>query len=164
MAERWGKVNGWIDVGIELDGQQEGFLVGIDERMLNTNVYFNIANQKGASSRGIRSRSAGSKHNRAITMVPQFKLNKFWFPNELKHSASMIELMNELTNLSASGIQSRHDDGIDICSQLELMTLIAPSGEDVSASDGDRVDFDESRYYWEEDDTNSSSGSSNSYC
>jgi phage terminase large subunit-like protein len=160
LAQKWGSINGWIDVGIELDGQQEGFLLGFDEHMLATNIFFNIANQKGTNKRGIRSSSMGSKHNRAIMMVPQFKLHKYWFPTDWKRTPEMIEILNELTNISAVACQSAHDDAIDACSQLEMMTLVAPTGEGIKPSEDDARDDREARFYWEDEFEEESSGNS----
>lgn len=143
LTRKWSRVNGWVDVGIEVDGQQGGFLVGIDERMIRENNFFNIVNQKGTNTRGIRSRAAGSKIDRFMMVLSKFKLHKIWFPNELKGTPEMKEVLNELSHVALGGATSAHDDALDAISQLEMIEVVAPSGIDDEPERLDRVNDNE---------------------
>jgi hypothetical protein len=120
-------------VGIELDGQQDIHLLTLKDRMVTKNTYFTFARQRGVrisgvSNVGIRSKlEGGSKHWRFRAMLPMFQNNKIWFAEELKGSKDMNELLEEIKYCTYNGFGSRHDDGIDILSQLNMMDIQYPA-------------------------------------
>ena len=61
---------------------------------------------------------------------PLFQQHKIYFPEELKESADMKEVLNELAYITYEGIGSKHDDALDCISMIASMDVIAPS-EDV---------------------------------
>jgi phage terminase large subunit-like protein len=113
-------------VGIEISGQQKGFVSWIQQEMLTRNIFFNLASDKqGSNYYGIRPNT--NKMQRFQVVIPLFKMRKVWFPEELKGTPEMVECMEELTLAAASGFRSRHDDFIDTISMLGAMRTWKPS-------------------------------------
>jgi hypothetical protein len=83
-------------------------------------------------------------------VVPWFKLNRIWFPEERRESPELVEFMDELQLASRSGFKSKHDDAIDTISQLASLTPWKPSQEaDMvynDTSDLWELDVDEDAY------------------
>ena len=116
-------------VGIEVTGQQGGFIQWIQNEMLERNIYFPLASEGNDSRPGIRPNT--NKMVRFNTMVPFFKARKIFFPVEKKGEAPMKEAINELSLASAGGFKSKHDDFIDTISMLSSLTPWKPSEEAV---------------------------------
>jgi predicted phage terminase large subunit-like protein len=134
MAQRW-KPQG---VGIEISGQQGGFIPWINEQMIQRNIYFTLASEGNKGAPGIRPNT--DKMTRFNLVVPWFKTHKMHFPTELKHSPEMIQCMDELTNLSGSGFKSKHDDFSDTISQIAFLNAFKP-GASVDKVYDDAVDI-----------------------
>ncbi len=116
-------------VGVEIDGQQKSHIFSLKQTMVKKNEWFTFGKQKGAKngSEGIISRlEGGNKHWRFRMMLPLFQNKKLWFPNELRTTPDMIELMEEIKYCTYSGFGSRYDDGIDLISMLGAMDIIFP--------------------------------------
>ena len=114
-------------VGVEVTGQQGGFIQWIQNEMLERNIYFPLASEGNDMKPGIRPNT--NKMVRFNIMVPMFKLRKMFFPIERKTEAPMSEAMNELSLASVSGFRSKHDDFIDTISMLASMNPWKPSEE-----------------------------------
>jgi phage terminase large subunit-like protein len=112
-------------VGIEISGQQKGFIAWCDEQMQTRNIYFTLAQERNSHDRGLRPKT--NKMERFNVVLPLFKLHKIWFPLEMKESAPMAEAMDELTLASRKGFKSKHDDFIDTISMLGSMDPWKPS-------------------------------------
>lgn len=112
-------------VGIEVTGQQGGFVSLIQREMIYRNIFFNLASSGNANKPGIRPNS--QKFVRFMTIVPWFKSKMFFFPNELKETDIMLECMTELRLISKQGFKSKHDDFIDTISMLSMLTPWKPS-------------------------------------
>lgn len=112
-------------VGIEVTGQQGGFISWIQDEMLRRNVFFNLASEGNSNKPGIRPNT--NKMQRFNIVVPWFKMNKVWFPEERKNSKELREAMNELTLASPNGFRSKHDDFIDTISMLSSLKAWKPS-------------------------------------
>lgn len=123
-------------VGIEVTGQQGGFISWIQSQMMERNIYFPLASEGNDSNPGIRPNT--NKLVRFNTMVPMFKARKMFFPIERKNEAPMQEAVNELSLASVSGFKSKHDDFIDTISMLSSLTPWKPSEEApvIAGSDG----------------------------
>lgn len=119
-------------VGVEVSGQQGGFIKWIQEQMLERNIYFTLASEGNNNSPGIRPNT--KKLVRFNTVVPLFKLHKMFFPIEKKGEAIMQECINELSLVAVSGLKSKHDDFIDTISMLSSLTPWKPSQEAPLAS------------------------------
>ena len=114
-------------VGIEVTGQQAGFIQWIQGEMLNRNVYFPLASEGNDNKPGIRPNT--NKLVRFNTMVPMFKARKVFFPIEKKTSEPLAEALNELELATPGGFKSKHDDFIDTISMLASLTPWKPSEE-----------------------------------
>lgn len=125
-------------VGIEISGQQKGFVSWIRERMMDRNIYFPLARDKGSTEDGLRPNT--NKLVRFNQVVPLFKGRKIFFPVERKNEKTMIECMNELSLVSVSGFKSKHDDFADTISMLASLTPWKPS-EEAPVSGGNEDDI-----------------------
>lgn len=123
-----------MGVGVEVSGQQSGFIPWIQDMMIQKNVYFVLTSENNSSKPGVRPNT--NKMQRFNTVVPLFKLHKIFFPEEDKGGSVMMEMVNELSLASASGFRSKKDDFIDTISMLSVMRPVAPTSEDVAQREG----------------------------
>lgn len=114
-------------VGIEVTGQQGGFIPWIQEEMMKRNIFFNIASENNSGNLGIRPTT--QKFVRFMTVVPWFKQKIMFFPREMENDPALIEGLNELSLVSRNGFKSKHDDFIDTISMLSLIKVWKPSEE-----------------------------------
>lgn len=121
-------------VGIEVTGQQGGFIPWIQGQMLERNIYFPLASEGNDSKPGIRPNT--NKMVRFNTVLPLFKARKVFFPIERKTEPTMVEAMTELSLISVSGIKSKHDDFLDTASMLSSLVTWRPSEEAPLVSSG----------------------------
>jgi predicted phage terminase large subunit-like protein len=112
-------------VGIEVTGQQGGFIQWIQGEMLERNIYFPLASDNNSNRPGIRPNT--NKMVRFNTVVPWFKAHKIFFPVEMKKSKIMIEAMDELTLASPGGFKSKKDDFLDTISMLSSLKPWKPT-------------------------------------
>ena len=112
-------------VGVEVTGQQKGFIAWIQTEMLRRNNYFTLAGDKNNLKGGLAPNT--NKMERFNVVVPWFKLNRVFFPEERKNSSEIVEFINELSLASRSGFKSKHDDCLDTISMLGSMTPWKPS-------------------------------------
>lgn len=123
-------------VGVEVSGQQAGFIPWIQDQMLERNVFFSLASEGNDQKPGIRPNT--NKLMRFNTVVPMFKARKIFFPSEKVKSTELVEAIDELGLATAGGFKSKHDDFIDTISQLSSLTPWKPSetGDLVQGPDG----------------------------
>lgn len=112
-------------VGIEISGQQKGFIPWIQEQMMTRNIYFNIAKERNSTELGLRPNT--NKMERFNIMVPMFKLHKIWFPEECRTEPPMLEAIDEISKAAKAKFKSKHDDFIDTISMLGVLTAWKPS-------------------------------------
>ena len=145
-----------ISVGIEVTGQQGGFIDIIKRDMITRNIFFNIA-RSGKNNTILGIRPDTDKLTRFNLVVPLFKMGKMYFPEELKPTKVMSEFMLELSLATKNGIKG-HDDCIDTISMLAYMKPWKPSIESEPSHQQN------SSYFGIDDDDDMSSESSyNSY-
>jgi phage terminase large subunit-like protein len=113
--------------GIEVSGQQGGFVSWVQSQMLERNIYFSLAIEPGSTEPGLRPNT--NKMVRFNTVVPLFKSRKIFFPIERKTEATIAEAINELSLASVGGFKSKHDDFIDTISMLGSLRPWKPSEE-----------------------------------
>lgn len=113
--------------GIEVSGQQGGFVSWVQSEMLERNIYFSLAIEPGSTDAGLRPNT--NKMVRFNTVVPLFKARKIFFPIERKTEATIAEAINELSLASVGGFKSKHDDFIDTISMLGSLRPWKPSEE-----------------------------------
>lgn len=114
-------------VGIEVSGQQGGFISWIMGEMMNRNIYFPLASEGNDTKPGIRPNT--NKLVRFNTVVPLFKARKVFFPVEKKTTPELAEAMTELSLVTPAGFKSKHDDFADTISMLSSLTPWKPSEE-----------------------------------
>jgi len=114
-----------LSVGVEINGQQGGFIAWMKEQMINKNTFFNFAGK--GKTEGIR--NTGRKIDRFKLFVPTVKAKKLWLPEELKGSPFMDELLEEIKFATGDGFKSKHDDVADTLSMLLDMDAYKPSQE-----------------------------------
>ena len=116
-----------MSVGIEVTGQQEGFIPWIKGEMIKRRIFFNLASSGNSNRPGIRPNT--NKLQRFFVVVPWFKAGEMYFPEEMKLEKPMIEMMEEIKLASGNGLKSKHDDAIDTVSMLAAMSVFLPSEE-----------------------------------
>lgn len=109
-------------VGVEVTGQQGGFIPWLQKEMMTRNIWFNFATTKG--SPGIR--PTQDKLTRFNLVVPWFKAGKIYFPEQMKNSIIMGEFMQEIKLCTINGVKG-HDDCIDTISMLGYLNPWEPS-------------------------------------
>jgi phage terminase large subunit-like protein len=124
-------------VGVEVSGQQGGFISWIEREMMNRNIYFLLASSSNESKAGIR--PSGTKLERFNVVVPDFKLGRFHFPVEKKLTVPVKEMLLEISQASIGGLKSKHDDALDTISMLSLMQIWLPSEESKWKRAGDDI-------------------------
>lgn len=112
-------------VGIEVSGQQGGFVTWIQDQMMDRNVWFTFASD--GIDPGIKPNT--NKMVRFNVVLPWFKAKKMFFPQELATTPLMLEVINELTLACKGGFKSKHDDCLDAISMLGSMQVWRPSEE-----------------------------------
>jgi phage terminase large subunit-like protein len=125
LAQKWKPQQ----VGVEINGQQKGFIAWILEKQLERNIYFPLARERGSQEMGLRRPSTVSKFSDFQTVVPLFKTRKIFFPVEYKTDPRIVEFINELSLASVGGFKSKQDDCIDTVTQLSKLQPWKPSEE-----------------------------------
>jgi len=139
-----------LGVGVEVTGQQGGFISWIQQEMIKRNIFFNLLSEPGATKPGIR--PSTDKFSRFKLVEPLFKSKRIWFASELEDSTFMREGLAEIFNVSADGFKSKHDDFLDIISMLITFEPILPSAP-VEYKYNEKTDeFEEVSHYEEDDD------------
>lgn len=115
-------------VGIEITGQQKGFVSWIQDQMMVRNIYFPLASDHGSTELGIRPNT-----NKVVRFntgaVPLFKAGKIYFPSELRGDPRIAEALDQISLASPGGFRSKHDDFLDTISMLQSMQPWRPSEE-----------------------------------
>jgi predicted phage terminase large subunit-like protein len=142
-------------VGIEVSGQQEGFIPWIQEQMMVRNNYFTLTSSGNSNNPGVR--PVTNKFARFDTVTPWFAMGLMHFPEERRNSIEMKEAMNEITLAARGGFKSKHDDFLDTISMLSVMKAWKPSQEAVMSKSGSPSDI------WELDDDGDSYNDLDSY-
>ncbi|UKL14824.1 terminase large subunit [Stenotrophomonas phage C121] len=124
-----------MSVGIEISGQQGGFIPWLQEQQMDRNVWFNFASSSKSGEPGIRPEA--DKMTRFQRVVPWFKSGKIYYPNEMKESEVVGIHMEQIRLATHSGIKGK-DDALDTISQLLYLKPFKPSaGPGTRAEDPD---------------------------
>lgn len=127
-------------VGIEVTGQQGGFIPWLQQEQLNRNQWFTFASSEKSGDPGIR--PTADKLSRFNLVVPWFKMNKMHFPEEWKSSEIISLFMGQIRMVTNSGIKGK-DDCIDTISQLAYLKPWKPmETESVTEEDRDVYEDD----------------------
>lgn len=111
-------------VGVEITGQQGGFIQWLQREMDYKGTYFNLAQEKGKP--GIRPTT--DKLSRFNLVVPLFKAGKVAFPSEMKKSQVLGLFMEQISLATKDGIKGK-DDCLDTISMLQFMNAWKPNPE-----------------------------------
>lgn len=85
MLSKWGRMGRIIEVGVEIDGQQQLNVFALERWWWRRISGLGLLDRKGKLiNRKILSKAGGSKHERFKYMMPSFENNKMWFPNEIR--------------------------------------------------------------------------------
>lgn len=140
-------------VGIEVTGQQGGFIQWIQQQMMDRNIWFNLTSDQNGNKPGIRPNT--SKLQRFNTVVPLFKAGHMYYPEEMKTSVVVGKHIEQITLATMGGLKAKHDDCLDTVSLLASMKAWRPS-EEAPMQQVDGI-------YAPEDEEYDSSGTMNSY-
>lgn len=127
-------------VGVEVTGQQYAFITWLQQEMMNRNIWFNFAQEKGRP--GVRPTT--NKLSRFNQVVPWFKQGKIYYPEEMRDSKVVREHMTEIQLATINGLKGK-DDCLDTISMLMNLTPWKPT-EDTALKQNesnDRWDFDD---------------------
>ncbi len=111
-------------VGVEITGQQGGFIQWLMNEMTYRDTYFNLSGEKG--KQGIR--PVTDKLSRFNLVVPLFKAGKIRFPLEMKNSKVLGIFIEQIALATKDGIKGK-DDCIDTVSMLQNMNPWRPTGD-----------------------------------
>lgn len=136
-------------VGVEVSGQQGGFIPWIQREMLSRNIHFSLASDNNSGKLGIRPNT--SKLVRFNTILPEFKLGRIYLPECMRDTPIIQETLNELFLVTGQGMKSKHDDIVDTFSMLSALTPWKPSQE-VPMSQGDKSDVYATDFVDDDDD------------
>lgn len=137
-----------LATGVEISGQQKGFVSWLKREMIRRSTYFYIASDKTSGEEGLRPNT--SKLTRFNIALPLFKQRKIAFPLELKDSDAMNEFMDELLSVTPSGFKSMHDDCADTISQIPLLEYFIPQDPALKRPEEQEIDFGRDNYYFRE--------------
>jgi hypothetical protein len=120
-------------VGIEITGQQQGFIQWIENEMHYRDFYFNLTTHNG--KRGIR--PATDKLSRFNMVVPLFKAGKIAFASELRDTQMFGIFVEQIALATKDGIKGK-DDCIDTVSMLQYMYPWKPNVPEVIVQEEQR--------------------------
>ena len=115
-------------VGIEISGQQGGFVDWLFREMQIRGEYFTLAKQKGrehTNDFGIRPNK--QKILRLESILSLFNRGQISICKEVVNSSYGKELYQELELATNGGFLSKHDDAVDSMTQLMDMNIYKPS-------------------------------------
>jgi len=105
--------------------------------MLKRGDYYSFArdvNDKNNSRKGILSKGSGvKKHERFRMVAPRFLQGKVWFPEHLKESPDMVEMIKQIKGATHDAF-TRSDDGPDLVSQVSLIKYVVPTDDGYSSN------------------------------
>ena len=111
-------------VGVEVTGQQGGFIRWLQNEMMVRNTYFTLASNNNSGAPGIR--PVTDKFSRFALVVPWIKAGKLYFPIEKKSSIPVQEAITELSLVAHDRFKSKYDDFLDTISQLSELNAWRP--------------------------------------
>lgn len=129
-------------VGVEITGQQQGFIAWLMNEMVYRDKFFNLTQHNGEP--GIR--PATDKLTRFNMVVPQFKLGKVFFASELKKTREVSLFIEQIALVTKDGIKGK-DDCIDTISMLQYMNPWAPVSQDIGHNGGPPLEDDPKRLW-----------------
>ena len=112
-----------LGVGIEVNGQQGGFISWIQQEMIRKNIWFTLASNNNGNNPGIR-RTADKLTNFSY-VLPLFKNKKIYFPVDKKDHEALQVGLEQLKLAMRNGFKGK-DDFLDTISMLPHMDAVKP--------------------------------------
>ena len=131
-ANKWLRRGKHVEIGVEVDGNQSAHIYSLEKMMLETSTWATFARQKGSEDsgrKGILSRSTGMKKHERFRIAASSVLltKKMWFPEHLKDSPDMVEMISQIKGATHEQF-TRSDDGPDLISMAVVsMRVTYPS-------------------------------------
>lgn len=125
-------------VGIEISGQQGAFIQWLQMEMMNRNIWFNFAQDKGTP--GVH--PITNKLSRFNLVVPQFKAGKVYLPEEMRTSKIIGEFLSQISLATINGLKGK-DDCLDTISMLMNLTPWRPTEDAQMVAKDDHWQIDE---------------------
>ena len=138
--------------GVEVSGQQGGFIPYLQAEMMTRNIFFSLATHGNAMAPGIR--PDASKLVRFNLALPLFTKGKIYWPEEARNTKIIQAFVDEITNVTPLGFKTKNDDCADNVSMLPLIGAWTP-GEPAPMVEKDGV--------WQTDEAEDAPGSMDSY-
>lgn len=111
-----------LEVGIEITGQQIGFVSLLEKEQLIKQIYFRIR----------QIRPTKDKFSRFALFTPRFLAQKIHITSRMLNSAYGKEFEDELYKVTKNGFKSKHDDILDTFSMLQDLDIIYPMYQEKS--------------------------------
>lgn len=115
-----------LSVGIEISGQQAGFIPWLRERMILSDTFFTLAGD--GNTAGLR--PIGGKLERFNVFLPTILEYKFHLPIEDAELEYVKAIKHEIGMVTKEGIKSKTDDSLDTISMIPRMNVVFPSPEE----------------------------------
>lgn len=115
-----------MSVGIEVSGQQAGFIPWLQERMMQSDTYFPLA----GSGNTLGLRPVGGKLERFNVFLPNILEYKFHLPIEDAEMPYIKAIRHEISMVTKEGIKSKTDDSLDTISMIPRMGIVFPDAEE----------------------------------
>ena len=115
-----------LATGIEISGQQKGFIPWIKEQMMVRNIFFTLAKDEGSTKEGL-SPKGKNKLSRFQVTAPMINAGMLHLPIELKDSPFIVAMLHQLGLVTYSGIKCKKDDILDGISQVSKLRPWKPS-------------------------------------
>lgn len=113
-------------VGVEVSGQQGGFIPWLQAEQMKRNIWFTFASDGNNNLPGIRPNTG--KFVRFGTVVPWFKQGLIHFPEDYRGKHQLVdECVEEVSLVTFTGFKSKNDDALDVISMLSVLKVWKPS-------------------------------------
>lgn len=133
QAAKYKRKGKHVEIGVEVDGNQSAHIFALEKKMRELGTFFSFAKQKGqldSERKGLLSRATGvAKHDRFRIASQVLLQKKMWFPEHLKDTLDMREMLSQLKGVTHDSF-TRADDGLDLLTQAFVtMHVYYPSFE-----------------------------------
>ncbi len=122
-AAKYKRKGKYVEIGVEVDGNQSAHVLALEERMRKNGTYFSFAKQKGqldSQRKGLLSRATGvAKHERFRIASQVLLQKKMYFPEHLKDTPDMREFIAQIKGATHEAF-TRADDGPDLITQIAV--------------------------------------------
>ena len=142
-----------LEVGIEITGQQKGFVEWIRKEQARTHIWFNVT----------EIRPTKDKFSRFLAFSHLYLRKKIFYYKGFKdrNSEYFDEYFDEVRKVTKLGFKSKHDDVLDTNSMLLDFTLFTPNTDNKKFDEN--KDFSFANYYFTNRDEEETTEYANNY-